>query len=111
VVLREGDEVGVDKDNVLEVVDDRLAVKEVVGHDEEVPGVSTRPTGTGSPVESLVPSVTSNLLVGAAVAEVKEGGNLLVDESLAEEDEHDHVRVAHAEKDWQSAPQLLSTRR
>jgi hypothetical protein len=37
MVRGEGDKVCVDKDNVLEVVDDRLAVQEVVGHNEEVP--------------------------------------------------------------------------
>ena len=37
VVLGKWQEVGIDKDNVLEVVDDGLAVKEVVGDDKEVP--------------------------------------------------------------------------
>lgn len=37
VVLGERNKVRVDKHNVLEVVDDRLAVEEVVGDDEEVP--------------------------------------------------------------------------
>lgn len=37
VVLGKGDKVGIDKDDVLEVIDDRLAVEEVVGDNEEVP--------------------------------------------------------------------------
>lgn len=37
VVHRKGDKVGVDKHNVLEVVDDRFAVEEIVGDDEKVP--------------------------------------------------------------------------
>jgi hypothetical protein len=37
VVPCEWDEEGIDKDNVLEVVDDRLSIQEVVCHDKEVP--------------------------------------------------------------------------
>lgn len=49
VILSEGDEVGIDEDNVLEVVDDRLAVKEVVGDNEEVPDMS-------APAKSRMPN-------------------------------------------------------
>jgi hypothetical protein len=38
VVLGKRNKVRVDKDNVLEVVDDRFSVQEEVGNDEEVPG-------------------------------------------------------------------------
>lgn len=37
MVPGEGNEVGVDKHNVLEIVNDGFAIEEVVGHDEEVP--------------------------------------------------------------------------
>jgi hypothetical protein len=37
VVSGKRDEDGIDKDDVLEVVDDGFAVEEVVCHDEEVP--------------------------------------------------------------------------
>lgn len=37
VVASKGDEISVHKDNVLEVIDNRFAVEEVVGHDEEIP--------------------------------------------------------------------------
>lgn len=33
------DEVGIDKDNVLKVVDQRLPVEEVVAHGKEIPGL------------------------------------------------------------------------
>lgn len=39
VVLGEGNEIGIDEDDVLEVIDDRLAVEEVVGDNEEVPNM------------------------------------------------------------------------
>jgi hypothetical protein len=59
MVLGEGNEVGVNKHNVLEVVDDRLAIQEVVGNNEEVPSGQSLATPTcNSPVESLVPGVT-----------------------------------------------------
>ena len=53
VVAGERDEVRVDKDDVLEVVDDGFAVEEVVADDEEVP------------VQRLAPSVTFCSLLGA----------------------------------------------
>jgi len=37
VIAGEGDEIRVDEHNVLEIVDDRFAVKEIVCNDEKVP--------------------------------------------------------------------------
>jgi hypothetical protein len=37
MVSGKGKEVGVDKDNVFEVIDDGLSVEEVISDDEEVP--------------------------------------------------------------------------
>jgi hypothetical protein len=42
VVAGKDGKVGVDEDDVLEVVDDRLAVEEIVGDDKEVPGKHRR---------------------------------------------------------------------
>lgn len=65
-------EVGIDKDNVLEVVNDRLAVEEVVYDNKEVPGVSYRLSEQdSSPVDGLAPLVTllasAELGVGTSV--------------------------------------------
>ena len=38
VITRKGDKVGVDKDNMFEVVDDRFAIQKVICDDEKVPG-------------------------------------------------------------------------
>lgn len=101
VVLGKGDKVGIDKDNVLEVVDDRLAVEVVVARHEEVPGVSVYRQGY-LPVEGLAPvalfSTVVLSLAGSRVSEVKEVRDLLVDDSLANENEQNHVWVSHHEQ-------------
>ena len=55
MVSCERDKVGIDKDNVFEVVDDRFAVEEIVCDSKEVPESqsSHNLTRPGSPVETL----------------------------------------------------------
>lgn len=42
MISRERDKVGIDKDNVFEVVDDRFAIEEVVCDSKEVPENQSR---------------------------------------------------------------------
>lgn len=40
MISRKGDKIGVDEDDMLEIIDDRFPIQEVVGNDEEVPAIS-----------------------------------------------------------------------
>lgn len=70
VVLGKRKEVGVDKHNVLEIVDDRLAVQKVVCDHEKVPNVSEA-RSYDLPVESLAPSIARLGVVATTARKLK----------------------------------------
>ncbi len=74
----------------LEVVDDTLAIEEVVRDSEEVP------------IERLAPWVAlASILCAAGILppQREEGRNLTVHQGLTQHNQNDHVSVSHEQED------------
>jgi len=83
VVRSERKKIGICKDNMLEVIDDTLAIQEVVCCGKEVP------------IQGLAPRIFTPIFNGLRVHQRKQPGYFTIHNGLADENKNDQANGAH----------------